>query len=333
MDVGFSRAGFEIVWANDIDADSCKTYEANHGGVIRCGDLRNFYDELKQHKGIDLVFGGPPCQGFSVAGKMDPSDERSKLVFNFMDVVEMLEPEAFVMENVKALGFLDKWSLVRDDLMRRALVLGYKFFKITILNATEFGVPQKRERMFFVGIKNPKQEQLDIDAYIAKYKRKAPKVKEILEALGEVGSPTNAKVCKARITIAENPILRRSPYAGMLFNGAGRPIDINGYSNTLPASMGGNKTPIVDEMHLKGGESWVENYHSRLMNGEKANYQEAPSFLRRITVDEAARLQTFPHEYVFHGRQNSVYHQIGNAVPGELAYAVAQAVRDILQGV
>mgnify|MGYP001584850537 CR=1 FL=1 len=330
MDVGFSRAGFNILWANDIDPDSCKTYQTNHKGIIRCGDVRNYLAEIAEFKDIDLVFGGPPCQGFSVAGKMDPTDQRSKLVFSFMDVVERVQPKAFVMENVKALGVLEKWSLIRDELMRKALMLGYKFFKITVLNATEFNVPQKRERMFFIGIREPR-EGFDLLESIHKYKKTAPIVKTILEELGPIGSVQNNRVCKAKITLASQPILRKSPYAGMLFNGAGRPIDINGYSNTLPASMGGNKTPIIDEEHLKGGRSWVGDYHNHLMNGGKAKYDDAPKFLRRITVDEAARIQTFPKEYFFHGRQNSIYKQIGNAVPCELAYAVGSAMRDILK--
>jgi len=111
MDVGFSRAGFQVVWANEINEDACETYRLNHGGEIECGDLRNYLDKLSSFRGnIDLVFGGPPCQCFSVAGKMDPNDERSKLIFTFMDVVERVSPKVFVMENVKALAVLDKWE-------------------------------------------------------------------------------------------------------------------------------------------------------------------------------------------------------------------------------
>jgi len=87
MDVGFSKAGFEVVWANDIDKDSCDTYQTNHKSIIRCGDIHEFFSELDEYLGSDLVFGGPPCQGFSVAGKMDPGDIRSQHVFTFMDVV------------------------------------------------------------------------------------------------------------------------------------------------------------------------------------------------------------------------------------------------------
>lgn len=330
MDVGFSRAGFEVVWANDIDADSCETYRENHGDVIRCGDLRDFYNDIRAFKGADLVFGGPPCQGFSVAGKMDPSDERSRLVFDFLNVVESVKPKAFVMENVKALGALDKWSDVRNELIRKSHALGFKFAQIIILNATEFNVPQKRERMFFIGIREPRKG-MNLSAEIEKYRQKSGNVRTILEELGVAGNPKNSRVCNARITLAANPILRRSPYAGMLFNGAGRPIDPEDYANTLPASMGGNKTPIIDEEHVFGsGKSWIKEYHSQLMRGSRAKFRDAPAFLRRLTIDEALQIQTFPKNYNFKGRQNSVYKQIGNAVPCNLAQAVGFAVRDLL---
>ncbi|MFA5961523.1 MAG: DNA (cytosine-5-)-methyltransferase [Parcubacteria group bacterium] len=333
MDVGFSRAGFNVVWANEIDSDACNTYSANHTGIIECGDIRNYIDQLSDFKNIDLVFGGPPCQGFSVAGKMDPNDERSKLIFSFMDVIEKVNPKAFVLENVKALAVLDKWQPVRNMLFKRAWDLGYDA-ELVLLNATHFGVPQKRERMFFVGIKkeNSKKESKRFVEYLEKYKRSAPRVIDILKGLGPMGTSVNPKTCNAKITLARDPIMRRSPYAGMLFNGAGRPIDIMGHSNTLPASMGGNRTPIIDEDHaFNDGKNWIEKYHKLLSSGKKTNDICVPNHLRRITTKEAALIQTFPNDYKFFGKDNSIYHQIGNAVPCDLAHAVASALSDSME--
>lgn len=334
MDVGFSRAGFQVVWANEINEDACKTYRLNHDGEIECGDLRNHLNKLDSYKDIDLVFGGPPCQGFSVAGKMDPNDERSKLIFTFMDVVERVQPKVFVLENVKALAVLEKWEPVRASLFNRAKELGYEFAQISVLNATEYGVPQKRERMFFVGIKGAKKLASSLTGfrpYLEKYKKMASPIRKLFAEIGPIGSPSNKMTCKAKITLAKEPILRRSAYAGMLFNGAGRPIDADGYSNTLPASMGGNRTPIVDENQIfNDGGSWVETYHSALIEGRNPSEFIPPRHLRRITVEEAARIQTFPADYRFAGRQNAIYSQIGNAVPCELAYSVARALQDAL---
>lgn len=335
MDVGFSQAGIQIVWANDFNADACETFRANHGNIIHHGGIEDLIPTLEAYRGVDIVFGGPPCQGFSVAGKMDPNDSRSKLVFSFLDVVEKVRPKAFVLENVKALGKLEKWSAVRQELFRRASELGYKFQQIIILNASHYNVPQKRERMFFIGIRDPQNinELTGLEPYFEKYKSSAPTVGEIIKKLGRAGTDSNPKTCKAKITTATRPILRRSPYAGMLFNGAGRPIDPNGYANTLPASMGGNKTPIIDEAHIFDGEKgWIENYHETLWNGsgKPLDFQEAPARLRRLTVNEALRIQTFPEDYKFMGGTNSIYKQIGNAVPCNLAKIVASVVRDLL---
>lgn len=335
MDVGFTKAGFKVVWANEIDKDACATYSLNHReGLMECGDIRSYIDKLSNFKDIDIVFGGPPCQGFSVAGKMDPNDERSKLIFSFFDVVEKVQPRVFVLENVKALAVLAKWKPVRELMFSKARSLGYEFAEIVVLNATEFGVPQKRERMFFIGIRGTTNLSTSIEGfkpYLKKYMKQANPIRELFKELGPLGSAINRSFCRAKITLAQNPILRKSAYAGMMFNGAGRPIDAFGYSNTLPASMGGNRTPIVDEEQIfNGAESWVENYHRILMSGEKPNDITPPKHLRRITTEEAARIQSFPKDYEFAGTQNSIYSQIGNAVPCDLAYAVGSALQDAL---
>ena len=128
--------------------------------------------------------------------------------------------------------------------------------------------------------------------------------------------------------------MRKSPYAGMLFNGQGRPLNPDGFSSTLHASMGGNKTPIVDENHVYHNKpSWIEEYHAHLMGGGKPlPFGATPPFLRRLTVDEAIRLQTFPESYEFFGSRSQVFTQIGNAVPCRLAYAVGRVVQDLMSG-
>ena len=117
----------------------------------------------------------------------------------------------------------------------------------------------------------------------------------------------------------------------MLFNGAGRPINLDEYSNTLPASMGGNKTPIIDDEALYDNkENFVVGYHRKIVKGKKATFKEAPKRLRRLTIKEAAAIQTFPTDYKFTGPMSSQYKQIGNAVPVKLAEAVAKVVKRLL---
>ena len=165
-----------------------------------------------------------------------------------------------------------------------------------------------------------------------KYKKTPKTVRETIAPLGRAGSENNNRVCRAKVTIAERPVLRKSPYAGMLFNGQGRPLNPDGWSSTLPASMGGNRTPIIDEEHLyKHKEGWVEKYHQHLLNGGKPyGMYDAPTYLRRLTIDEAIALQTFPSNYKFQGPQSKIYGQIGNAVPCELARVVGAVVKECL---
>jgi DNA (cytosine-5)-methyltransferase 1 len=331
MDVGFSHAGVEVVSAHDIDRDACLTYEANHpGGIIQCGDINQNLTDIRRFEGVDIVFGGPPCQGFSVAGKMNPGDPRSKLLWVFMKAVEFTKPRAFICENVKALAVLDKWAEIRQKLFRLASQLGYKY-KLVILNSSDFGVPQSRERMFLIGFRDV-EDISNLEEQFERYKKPSPTVRDIVLPLGIAGSKNNQRICNAKVTIAAKPVMRRSPYAGMMFNGQGRPLNPDRYSCALHASMGGNKTPIIDEEHCYfGQDSWVEWYHSYLMKGgDPLPLDAAPKRLRRLTIDEALRIQTFPHNYEFIGGQSSVYRQIGNAVPCDLAQVVAQVVQDFL---
>ena len=331
MDLGFIRAGINVVCANELNKDACDTYQANHPDiVVKQGDICEFLDDISFFKGIDVVFGGPPCQGFSVAGKMNPDDPRNRLLWKFMNVVEKTKPRAFVCENVKALAKFDKWSSVRMRLFKIAKKLGYSH-KLVLLNAADFGVPQSRERMFLIGFRNI-HDVSNLEQQFEIRKKKPLTVRDILFPLGLAGSKNNNRVCNAKVTMAAKPVLRRSPYAGMMFNGQGRPLNPNGYSCALHASMGGNKTPIIDEEHCYFNEdSWVESYHSHLMKGgQPLPLDSAPKRLRRLTVDEALRLQTFPNNYKFVGKKSSIYKQIGNAVPCILAEVVADVVKDCL---
>lgn len=337
MDIGFERAGVRIVFANELMKEAADTYNTNHSaGVMVNDDIYKVIDQVDAFQGADLVFGGPPCQGFSVAGKMNPDDARSKLIFTFLDVVERVRPRAFVMENVKALGILEKWEPVRKKYLERARNLGYDCVPF-ILDSTEYGVSQKRERVFFIGIReNPDPFYEYHMSYLIECQReKAPIIRDLLYSLGRAGTDMNPNTCTAKITFATHPIMRKSPYAGMYFNGQGRPIDVDGYANTLPASMGGNKTPFIDEDYLYGDakEDWVVAYHKGLTDGTIIpEFKEAPKRLRRITIREAARIQTFPDDYVFCGNKGKIYTQIGNAVPSKLAEVVARATIHYLAG-
>jgi DNA (cytosine-5)-methyltransferase 1 len=326
LDLGFHFAGFNTVWANDIDKFATQTYQElfpNH--LVTTGNLID--QTLPERNDIDLVIGGPPCQGFSVAGKMDPNDPRSKHVWNFLGVVDKFAPRGFVMENVKSLAINSRWQGLRDSLIKEAEKMGYRT-KLVLLNASHFGVPQARERMFLIGFR-----ESEFHNPITTTRNNPVKLKEVLSELPTYGEAGNDSICTAKITPAKTPILRKSPFAGMLFNGQGRPLNLDMPALTLPASMGGNRTPILDQQALENGNanSWVIEYHQYLLKGG-IPYTEVPESLRRLTVEEAMAIQTFPNDMKFHGTQTTRYRQIGNAVPPVLAYHVALAIRQSLYG-
>lgn len=318
FDAGF-RSFFDVSWAIDRDAFAVETYNANLEPRAVCGDVlaTNPPAGLKP----DVVIGGPPCQGFSVRGRMDPEDPRSRHVEHFLDVVEELEPRAFVMENVKALAVNARWAAIRERFLDRATELGYER-ELFVVNAADYGVPQARERMFLIGIRGawptlPKPSSSGCQ----------PTVREALAKLARVGEPGNDGLCTARVVPAKKPVMRPTAYRGsLIFNGSGRPLMLDAPSATIPASLGGNATPIIDQEELESGSApWVVDYHKRLQRGGRP-LTKAPARMRRITVQEAAALQTFPQGWTFHGPQVAQYRQIGNAVPPRLAHVIAKMV-------
>ncbi len=333
LDIGAIQAGANVVWANDVMKEACQTYRINIGDHIVCGDINEKMKELGGFTDISLVIGGPPCQGFSVAGKMDANDKRSQLVWSYLSVLAMLKPRAFVMENVKALATLQKWESTRNLLIQSMRDLGYSV-NFMVLNAKDFDVPQARERIFIVGFRGDSKVLPDLLRMIKPYRKPARTLREVLLTLDRAGTGNNQDVCRAKITLAHNPVLRKTPYSGMIFNGLGRPLRLEKYSATLPASMGGNKTPIVDENELYNNERpWVETYFDDLLaNPDVPQITSVPGYLRRLTVAEAALIQTFPKGYEFQGSQSMKYTQIGNAVPCNMGKAVVQMVIDVLRG-
>lgn len=339
LDLGFVEAGFVPVFAIDADPAAAATYSASYKRIMdrlphlcdrehSCvdGRLEEHFGGLRVGQG-DLVIGGPPCQGFSVAGKMDPADPRSQHVWHFLNAVERVRPRAFVMENVKALAANRRWTALLDALRDKASGLGYATHAI-VLNSSHYGVSQARERMFLVGLRGGLRfeppQPITVD--------KPPTLRDVLMSLPQWGTPGNDSLCAARVTPARSPIMRRSPFAGMLFNGAGRPMCLDAPAPTLPASMGGNRTPIVDQDHLDGADDcWVTRYHAHLVAGGEP-YASLPERLRRITIQEAAAIQGFPTDMEWRGTQSAIYRQIGNAVPPGLARAVADAIHGALMG-
>lgn len=333
LDIGFENAGFNTVFANEFDHDAAETWRINRPNdahVLIEGDINNHISDLYAFHDVDVVYGGPPCQGFSVAGKMNPNDERSQLVWRFLDAVEIVRPKIFVMENVAALGTLQKWKHVRTGIVKRGNALGYEV-TYKVHHTPDYGVPENRDRVIFLGVRKDIGSSELFYSHLEKHKAPYISAREVLLSVGKYGSSENPQTCTAKVTLATQPVMRQSPYAGMLVNGAGRPINLDGIAPTLPASMGGNKTPIVDEVALYNPliPNWFETYHSALVEGMVTPTEvSVPSTIRRLTIRECAAIQTFPKDYKFSGRKTKQYKQIGNAVPCRFAEKIAISIKE-----
>jgi DNA (cytosine-5)-methyltransferase 1 len=180
LDLGFAAAGYKPVWANDIDPTAVATYNRVFNGGHACsGDIRE--QDVPGAGAADLVIGGPPCQGFSVAGKMNPDDPRSRHVWDFMDVVERVSPRAYCMENVKALAENRRWQMLHRALIEKGEQLGYRVTAL-VLNASHYGVPQARGRMFLIGVKDG--ARVDVPPTTA---ASPPTVRDVLALLPRYG--------------------------------------------------------------------------------------------------------------------------------------------------
>jgi DNA (cytosine-5)-methyltransferase 1 len=327
LSIGLHAAGFEPVGAVEIMEDAAKTYEAYHDVEVDRRRLEKIPErELRAMRGkVAVVAGGPPCQPWSTGGlRRGDQDHRDGFTGMFR-ALDLIKPDAFIIENVAGLErgktrhyFLGLLHVLED-------VLGYKV-KAQALNAADYGVPQQRHRTFIVGLREG-QLKFPKPTHGPGHSNPWRTAGEVLTD-EPVGDPNPSIV-----TYAKNPDLRPSPYDGLLFNGGGRPINLDAPARTILASAGGNKTPFIDTLGV------VPEYHATLWDAERGKPRESyrnairvglvPG-ARRITVAESAALQTFPEGLEFEGRRSSQYTQVGNAVPPKLATAVGEAVRAAL---
>ena len=287
LDLGFIMAGHEIIWANDLYGDAVETYRLNIGDHIVCDDIRNV--KASDIPDCDIVIGGFPCQGFSVANwKRRADDERNVLYKQLIRVIEEKRPKFFLAENVKGLTNMEHGEVLKLVLADFES-LGYKV-KWKVLNAADYGVPQTRQRVIIVGVR----EDIDFEyVYPAPTHNKDGKkglhrwvsVSEALKDLPDPDQPNNIKnhtYSKYKLNI--------NGYIGH------RLLDPDKPAPTITA-RGDNKGGVVIHPH--------------------------PNGQRRMSCREVATIQSFPIEYEFYGPGSSVYRQIGNAVPPLLGYAVA----------
>ena len=325
---GFEMAGFETKIAIDMWADAVKTYNYNKGAeVAMCEDVHNwddaFLDKLVAEGDIVGIVGGPPCQGYSTVGTRDVNDPRNHLYKEYCRIVERINPDFFVIENVKGLTTLSGGAF-RDDIINRFSALGYDV-KFKILNAADYGVPQNRYRVFFVGMKNKGFK------FPEPYDYKVT-TKEAIDDLPVLsGMEAISEYCCEPATEYER--LMRGD-ASVLLNHEGtnhsqQTINIismikdGGKISDLPREYWEIRkyNKAFERMSSQGQSNTVDTGHRNYFHYEQ---NRIPS------VRENARLQSFPDDFEILGSKTSQYKQVGNAVPPLLAYAVAKAIKENL---
>lgn len=292
LDMGFERAGFRTIWANDFESDACKTHENWSTAKVVCGDIAKV-DE-NDIPDADVMLGGFPCQGFSLSGPRKIDDSRNVLYKHYVRIVKAKKPLMFVGENVKGLLTMGNGTIV-EAIIEDFSQCGYDVF-YKLLNAKEYGVPEDRERVIIVGFRK--------DLNIKTFEYPAPRdyIVTMREALKNIPEPNPDEVCNA-------------PYSSRYMS-RNRKRSWDDVSYTIPA-MAKQVTlwPGSPDMTKVGTDLWKF--------GETG-------VTRRFSWREAAAIQTFPASLEFYGDLTSKYKQIGNAVPVKLAEIIATHLYGVL---
>lgn len=293
LDLGFDRAGFKTIWANDFDADACKTHQNWSNAEVVCGDISKV--DMSKIPVSDVILGGFPCQGFSLSGPRKIDDSRNVLYKHYVKLVRQNQPLAFVGENVKGLLTMGNGQII-DAIIADFANCGYDVF-YKLVNARNFGVPQDRERVIIVGFR----KDLQISGF------------SLPETNGQTS--TLADALQGMPTAKEDEVCH-APYSSRYMS-RNRKRGWDEVAYTVPA-MAKQVTlyPGSPNMVKIGKDEW------RFGDGGES---------RRLSWREVAAIQTFPRDLEFYGDLTSIYKQIGNAVPVKLAEFVANYIRLFLE--
>lgn len=313
MDLGFENAGFDIIYANEFDKSIWETYEKNHKTPLDHRDIRKI--KSSELPDCDGIIGGPPCQSWSEAGALKGiEDSRGKLFFEFIRILKDKQPKFFVAENVS--GMLSKRH---EDAVNNFIKLfesaGYEMH-IQLLNANDYNVPQDRLRVFYIGFR----KDLKIKFKFPEPLKKKPVLKDAILDLRETAIPaleknkTNGKQCN----ISNHEYMIGS--FSTIYMSRNRVRSWDEPSFTIQA--GGRHAP----MHPQAPKMIQVDKNKRIFEPGKEN------LYRRLSVRECARIQTFPDNFTFYYNDLATgYKMIGNAVPVNLANAVAKQIKSSLE--
>jgi DNA (cytosine-5)-methyltransferase 1 len=313
LDLGFQKAGFDVIWANEYDKEIWKTYEANHQQTIL--DRRSITEiEADEVPDCDGIIGGPPCQSWSEAGTLRGiQDKRGQLFFDFIRILDAKQPKFFLAENVS--GMLSVRHDEALDNIKNLFInagIGYEL-SFKLLNAADYNVPQDRKRVFFIGIRK------DLG-----FKFKFPTITFPKVTLEDAISDLQGSAVPAKEKNYSNWEACRIPNHEYMVGGfssmfMSRNRVRNWQEQSFTIQAGGRHAPI----HPQAPKMPLIDRNKRVFAPGKEQ------LYRRLSVRECARIQTFPDDFIFHYKKVAAgYKMIGNAVPVNLAKFLAESIQE-----
>ena len=317
LDLGFERAGFEISIANEYDPTIWETYKINHPSTkLIEGDIRNI-QESDFPDDIDGIIGGPPCQSWSEAGSLRGiNDSRGKLFYDYIRILKSKQPKFFLAENVSGM-LANRHSEAVRNIIEMFKECGYDL-TVSLVNAKDYGVPQERRRVFYIGFRRDLDVRFKFPVGSTADEKKRLTLRDTIWDLQFTAVPAGARNYHNPKAINNNEF----------FTGAYSPIfmsrnRVKGWDEqafTVQAS--GRQC----QLHPQAPKmKFVEQNKREFVRGKEYLY-------RRMTIREIARIQGFPDDFKFiYNYTDDAYKMIGNAVPVNLAYEVAVAIKEALQ--
>lgn len=317
LDLGFEQAGFTIAMANEYDKTIWATYKKNHDAPLLQGDIRNITDKDFPDD-IDGIIGGPPCQSWSEAGALRGiNDSRGQLFYDYIRILQKKQPKFFLAENVSGM-LANRHSEAVKNIINLFEKSGYNV-SITLVNAADYGVPQDRKRVFYIGFRKDLNIKFEFPKPTTPNKDQKLTMKNAIWDLKDSAVPALPK----NKTNGKLDILNHEYYIGsystiFMSRNRVRAWDEQGF--TVQAS--GRQC----QLHPQAPKMKFISHNKRIFTPGKEE------LYRRLTVRECARLQGFPDDFEFvYEDVDTGYKMIGNAVPVKLAFYVAKAIKNSLE--
>lgn len=334
---GFMDAGFDIIVGVDNDQAALNTFAKNHNGAISLNadlSIQETFDEIKRIAGdrkIDVIIAGPPCQGFSLTGPRKFDDKRNKLYLAVFEVVKQFRPKGFIIENVPGMATLYNGE-IKDEILKRFRNFGYNV-ECRILCAADYGVPQLRRRLVFIGVrKDIGQPHFPEPVFTAdEYRTCRDAISDLPSREHELGQEIDKYLCEPQ---TEYQRLMRGE-CRVLHNHVATNHTQMVKDTIALVPQGGNykDLPVGWGETRKFNEAWTR-YHgdkpSRTIDTGHRNHFHY-QYNRVPTIRENARLQSFPDDFVFLGTRTQQNRQVGNAVPPLLGYHLGVALKSVIE--